>query len=149
MATAAVATEPKIITISKVWDNGNRMAVTTSDKERYSTNIKDIFPYLKEGATIKINFSVNGQYKNIMSVDASYKPPTEQVKQEPVSDAPQSASRAVTTQASGNGREASIEAQVAFKGRVELAVAGHLNEQTILILVAWALDKMGVTEVKG
>lgn len=149
MATAAVATEPKIITISKVWDNGNRMAVTTSERERYSTNIKDIFPYLKEGATIKINFSVNGQYKNIMSVDASYKPPTEQVKQEPVSDAPQSASRPVTTQASGNGREASIEAQVAFKGLVELAVAGHLNEQTILILVAWALDKMGVTEVKG
>jgi len=156
-------TQPKQITVTEnsgVKDGANGKWLTIKDQEgnKYSCFQTECFPYLNKGDSILINWFTKGQYKNIQSVDPTHYKKAEVIPVTPPPVAPQSktvpvntglaAKLAVTSLvASGGNREASIDAAVAFKGLVELDVAGKLPDNMHLLIVAWAMDKMGIVPV--
>ena len=114
------------------------------------------FRALAIGNQAIIHYVVNEKgFKNIRSVEPLKAQPvltpapvvvTPPTPPAPVPNAPQATQGAVVAKGVQSDREASIEAQVAFKGLIELIIYDKLEGAAALAVIAWGLDKMGITE---
>lgn len=130
---------------------GDYAIVVDQDNTKFYDWFPNTFPLLQQGMTALVGWEAAGNYKNIKQIllpepGTAATPPTPspetlQAKSVPVNPKP---NQSITPQ----NREASIEAQVAFKGLVELDAAGKLEPSMHILIVAWAMDKMGIVPVK-
>jgi len=132
----------QVITIKEVAEKpgkkGPYKIVTSENGVKFYAFEAATFSALKPGASVKLDVEKQGDYNHIKGVVIEAPKPTPQSQPQPVQAKP----APVPTRAFTNTRENSIEAQVAFKGLVELDVAGKLDLITHAAIIQWAVKKM-------
>jgi hypothetical protein len=132
----------QVITIKEVAEKPGKKGpfkiVTSENGAKFYAFDVATFPSLKEGASVKLVVEQQGDYTHIKGVVIEGPKPTPQPTRQP----PQAKPAAITLPTAPNTRENSIEAQVAFKGLVELDVAGKLDLITHAAIIEWAVKKM-------
>ena len=158
-------TTAKTITVKeavpKTNANGSYAIVTDQDAVKYycfppknstPAQRQAFLQALANGNQAIIHWYQSGNFKHVASVEPLKSAPvvtpapvvvTPPTPPAPVPNAPQANSTPVAVKPIQSDREASIEAQVAFKGLVELEVAGKLDAKSKLAMIAWAMDKLG------
>ena len=112
--------------------------VTSASGAKYYAFDAMTFESLKTGTSVKLAVEQQGDYTHIKGVVI------EGPKTAPQVQPPQAKPMPVQPAAPVTNRDSSIEAQVAFKGLVELDVAGKLDLVTHVAIVQWAVSKMGL-----
>lgn len=130
-----------ILTIKSVTDNGSRLDVLAVEgkfsafKEINKGQPNPALPFFKPGVTadFEVKNSPDGKFHNIVgAAETASRPPAA-----PPAKQPAAAGR---RDCSTND---SIESQTAFKGMVELIVAGKVAKQeTIDLVIGWAVDRL-------
>jgi len=132
----------QVITIKEVAEKpgkkGPYKIVTSASGAKYYAFDAVTFDSLKVGANVKLAVEQQGDYTHIKGVAIEGPKTISQVLQQP----PQAKPLPVQPAAPVTNRDSSIEAQVAFKGLVELDVAGKLDLVTHVAIVQWAVKKM-------
>ena len=153
-------TTAKTITVKeavpKTNANGSYAIVTDQDAVKYycfppknstPAQRQAFLQALATGNQAIIHWYQSGNFKNVASVEPLKSAPvvvTPPAPPAPLPNAPQAIQGAVVAKPIQSDREASIEAQVAFKGLVELIIYDKLEGAAALAVIAWGLDKMGI-----
>ena len=141
--------EHKLITVQsqeqKQGTKGKYAVITDTEGNKFYDFLPETFALLQPGCQANIGWEQSGTYKHIKNLQGNPAVVTPSVATPPaVAPEPlQAKTTPVAVPAVANSREASIEAQVAFKGLVELEVAGKMDAKSKLAMIAWAMDKLG------